>query len=542
MLAVRTFSLFSKPASLSRTLGLVAAVVLLTNSVDHVQSSARQLTASPVDVDVRLPDDPPELENLPFPQLLEMLDSPVFQSRERATAELTRRGSGAVGPMAKHYLKSSPEAAWRIKQSLETIGTSGDEATFLKSVGVLQLLVGNNSSQINEQLARLKSEWIQKQTQLAIDKLRAAGAEINDVSTPRRFAAEVFSNEPDETVRPRKAGRGKNLDLAEKTAAIDEIINGSLISNRKLVLGSREAVNKELSESQKMAQVLELQLAQQAIARADNFAFGAGVIVKFGKNWQGERPQFEELRNIDRLSQIIFEQQYIDNFTLTLLSELTSITSLEFDKCRFSGPALATIGLPEFVNSLRFRNVDIEVSTIDRISKLNVTSLLFDNCDFSPAAMAKMLALSSVNYLELIDQQLSEGDLKRLAKLKTLSQLKLSGTRFPFKAYKELTASRPDLYIDFTTTAFLGVRSVQGLRDSCQISDVVANSGAETGGLKINDVILKVDDNEIEQFNDLRANIALRKPGEKLKITVRRESEILELDVILGDFADAPPQ
>ncbi len=502
-----------------------------------------QLQLNPQDdVNNILPDDPESKERLSVDQLLELLDSPAYSQRELATDELIRRGVTAVGPMAKHYLTSSPEAAWRIKKVLEAIGTNGDEATFLKSVGLLQLLVGSNSSKLNAQLDRLKLEWIQKQTELAIEKLRAAGAEVSNFVTPRRFSAELFSNgldDPDPADKPR---RRDDLDLSQKSAAIDEIVNGSLISNRKLVLGSRDTIKKELNESQKMVQALEKQLAQQAIARADNMGFGPGVIIKFGKDWKGERPQFAELKNVDGLNQIIFQQQYIDNFTLTVLSELTSLTSLEFDKCRFSGPALATVGLPDFVNSLRFRNLDIEVSTIDRISKLNVTSLLFDNCDFSAAAMSKMLALSTVNYLELINQELTSADFKRLEKLKTLAQLKLSGTRFPFTAYKQLTASRPDLYIDFTTTAFLGVRSVQGLRDSCQISDVISKSGAETGGVKVNDVILEVNGNEIEQFNDLRANIALRKPGETLKLTVRREGEILELEVVLGDFEDAPPQ
>lgn len=542
MLALRTFFQISNAASLHQAPRVIVGFALLMTGFCNCQSFAGQQSAARPDANGLL-DDTMSVEDRSIAQLLGLLDSPLFASRQMATTELTRRGADAVGPMAKHYLSSSPEAAWRIKKSLEAIGTNGDEATFLKSVGLLQLLVGNNSTKLNEQLDRLKLEWMQKQTQMAIDKLRGAGAEINNVAAARRakvaFSQKGLTKSVLENKSPR---RSDNLTLKQKSAAIEKIVKGSLKSNRKLVLGTRPTIKAKLTESQKMVQALERQLAQKAIGRAGNIGFGPGVIVTFGKTWKGKRPQFAELRNVEGLSQIIFERQYIDKFTLTMLSELTSVTALEFNKCRFSGPALATVGLPEFVKTLRFRNLDIEVSTIDRISKLNVTSLLFDNCDFSLAAMNKMLALSSVNYLELVNQELTSSDFKRLEKLKTLTQLKLSGTRFPFRAYKALTASRPDLFFDFTTTAFLGVRSVQGLRDSCQISDVISDSGAEKGGLKINDVILKVNGHEIEQFNDLRANIALRKPGEVLKLTIKREGEIVELNVKLGDFEDAPSQ
>lgn len=542
MLAWRNWLQISTIAPIHRTLGVIVIITLLTNCVCCDRTLGRQQFGSPADVNGVYSDDGLSMEGYSVAELLEMLDSPVFSHRQMATDELTRRGESVVGPMAMHYLRSSPEAAWRIKKSLEAIGTSGDEATFLKSVGVLQLLVGNNnSSKLNAELDRLKMEWLQKQTELAINKLRAAGAEINNIGPARRFSTGVYSNEPDDE-NPPKPSRGEYMSLSQKATAIDEIVNGSLTSNRKLVLGSRDKIKKEPDESEKMVQAIQLQLAQQAIARADNVGFATGVIVKLGNSWKGNRSEFQELRNIDGLSQIVFQEQYIDNFTLATLSDLTSLTSLEFDKCRFSGPALATVGLPEFVNSLRFRNIDIEVSMIDRISKLNVNSLLFDNCDFSPAAMPKMLSLSSLNYLELINQELTSTDFKRLEKLKTLSQLRLSGTRFPFADYKKLTASRPELYIDFTTNAFLGVRSVQGLRDSCQISDVISNSGAEKGGVRVDDFILKVNGNEIEQFNDLRANISLKKPGEKLKLTIRRDGEILELEVVLGNIEDAPLQ
>ena len=481
-------------------------------------------------------------EKYSISQLLQLLDGPTYAQREMATRQLIRLGDKALRPMAKHYLDASPESSWRIRKSLEEIGTSGDEAIFLKSVGLLQLLVGNSNAKLNEQLQRLKFEWLQNQTQTAISVLRSAGAVIDDLTERSVYVSQ--STTPDSKNERRKR-LGENLTANQKSAAIDKIVEGSLTANRKLVLGAGGGVKQDLAEKDEVINALERQLANRVIIRGGrpvNLRSKPGIVAKFGDTWKGNRQQFRQLENIRSLNQISFRNQYIDKFKLETLSELTSVQSLEFDKCRFAGAALATVGLPDFVQELRFRNQDIEVSTIDRISKLPVKSLLFDSCDFSPSAMKKLLVLSNVVYLELVNQTLTDSDFKRIKNLKSLASLKLSGTKFPFKAYKSLTVERPDLYVDFTTTAFLGVRSVQGLRDSCQISDVISGSGAEKGGVLVDDVIVRVDGHEIEQFNDLRAHIALHKAGDQLELTIRREDEIVNLQVKLGDYSDAPVQ
>ena len=67
-----------------------------------------------------------------------------------------------------------------------------------------------------------------------------------------------------------------------------------------------------------------------------------------------------------------------------------------------------------------------------------------------------------------------------------------------------------------------------------QISGVVKNSPAEKSGLKDGDIILKVNDDELNQKIDLPELIANYSPGDKIQITVLRNGEEKIFEATLG--------
>ncbi len=548
LLAVEKANMIRTPTNIPRT--MIAISVVLTCAVLPMrpESASGQEFAKSTDRSISNIDSEAglDVEKLSINQLLMMLDSPKYLERETATTQLANLGSKSLKPMAIYYLKSSPESCWRIKRSLEQIATNGDEATFLKAVALLQLLVGVNNDQLEAQLMRLKFEWSTKQTSTAIETLESAGAKIenfaplNNTRAIQDWIAKENSRSLQKSTQKRPRSKMSNN---ERLKLIEEILSGSLKENRKLVLGNEIRNQPIRREAQDVFEVLELQMGNQMIRNGAIRAINTktGVIARFDESWKGNRKQFAELENVDSLAHIGFEKQYIDKSKLETLKNLTSLTTLEFNKCRFSGPALATVGLPKTIEDLRMRNQDIELSTIDRIGKLHIKSLVFDGCKFSDAALKKMLAFSTLGSLELAQMELDSAVFQRLEKMKTLRSLKLSGCKYPFPAYKKLTEKRPEIYIDFTTKAFLGVRSVPG-DSTCQISDVVSGSAAEKGGIQPNDVIVEVNGHKIDQFNDLRAHIALYEGGDQLNLTIVRNGKKIKVQVILGDYADAPPR
>ena len=79
--------------------------------------------------------------------------------------------------------------------------------------------------------------------------------------------------------------------------------------------------------------------------------------------------------------------------------------------------------------------------------------------------------------------------------------------------------------------AYLGVR----LEDdgAARLVGVPAGTPAAKAGLRAGDVVIEVDGNEIETGDDLRQAIAAKKPGDELKLTVRRGSSERDLTVKL---------
>ena len=322
---------------------------------------------------------------------------------------------------------------------------------------------------------------------------------------------------------------------------IDKIIAGSAKENRKLVLGSKVEKKKDENEFD----VLERQIGNQfavrngVVLRIDP---ADGVTAKFTAAWRGKRQQFRELENIAQLSEVIFSRQKVDGFHLETLGELERLNTVELDRCSVSSKAMATIGLPKSLKELRIRNQDVDVAMIDRIAKLNLGTIVFDGCDFSKASYRKVFTLNSVNSMELANMKLDSTAFERIEKMNSLRSLKLSTCQYSFGDYLQLTERRPRIYVDFTTTAFLGVRSIPGVNDVCEISEVVSGSGADRGGIKTGDTITQVNGYPIRHFTDLRAQISLHKDGDALDVQVSREGEPVKLKVVLGNFADAPDE
>ena len=70
------------------------------------------------------------------------------------------------------------------------------------------------------------------------------------------------------------------------------------------------------------------------------------------------------------------------------------------------------------------------------------------------------------------------------------------------------------------------------------VSQILDGSPAEKSGLKIEDIIIKVEDYEINNTSDLRNIISDKYPGKKTTITVIRDNKKKTINVILGQRPD----
>jgi serine protease Do len=80
---------------------------------------------------------------------------------------------------------------------------------------------------------------------------------------------------------------------------------------------------------------------------------------------------------------------------------------------------------------------------------------------------------------------------------------------------------------------YIGVRGDKDAKDAT-IASVVSDSPAERAGLKAGDVILKMNEKAIESFEALTDFVRERNPGDKVRLSVKRGDDTVELSLRIG--------
>jgi hypothetical protein len=99
----------------------------------------------------------------------------------------------------------------------------------------------------------------------------------------------------------------------------------------------------------------------------------------------------------------------------------------------------------------------------------------------------------------------------------------------PAERTREASGARP------AGGAFLGVTGDREGGEGLQIGGIVPGSGAERGGLRAGDVVIRIDDSGIGGFEDLVAALGRRRPGETARVVYLRDGELVTAPITLGE-------
>ncbi len=76
--------------------------------------------------------------------------------------------------------------------------------------------------------------------------------------------------------------------------------------------------------------------------------------------------------------------------------------------------------------------------------------------------------------------------------------------------------------------------SVIGIKSGAWVREVTDGTPAADGGIKVNDIIVKVNEKEITSSDDLVAVVAESEPGDTLHFHIYRQGKEMELDITIG--------
>lgn len=480
-----------------------------------------------------------------IPQLIRELESRTFVEREAATQKLVAAGSATLRHLARNLDNASPEVVYRSRKIIEQIAKTGDEPTFLKAAGILKLVMFGTLEENYVYMELLQAEWKQGRTKMAAETLRQSGAKVTLMSELDGSPADLFMNEflfatnakshrPKQPVEARKATK---LTRDEMRTAIDEILVGSIDQNRELVFGNGSA------EPDSPLVELNNQLNDQQIWRKrENFirngqvgSIGNNVI--FDENWAGDEQTFGQLTSIENLTELTLKNLEVTHEQVQVLQRL-DLATLEMENCTFSADQLEDLARLKTVSHFKISKQQNAVDIIKVLTELpNLRGIEISDCELGSRDLSELANCKKLVQIFLTGLEVSAETLQKIESLDRLRYMSMKSCSFDVEAFRDLKKRRSNVTFTTVARAFLGVRGPVEFGDAdfeCKISEVIPGSGADKAGVQIGDVITKINDHDVEVFNDLILYISQHDIGDGLTLEVIRDGEKLKLSAELG--------
>ncbi len=228
-------------------------------------------------------------------------------------------------------------------------------------------------------------------------------------------------------------------------------------------------------------------------------------------NWNDIQSQFP----LDRL--ILDESWKGTTGDLTCLKELPEITTVVLDH-----PGLD-------------RDVLSHIAGLPRLARLLLREIRITNEDLQLLDSASELESLAIWYIPV-----SEDALQNVQKLPRIKTISLLGTRVSDHWVQDAAQKYPGLRIENRPGAFLGVMQLPSSGETpikgVVLLNVTVGGAAEQAGLEAGDILVRFDGQEVSDFNSLKSLISGKRPGEAVSVRLRRGSEEITREVVLGKW------
>lgn len=148
-----------------------------------------------------------------------------------------------------------------------------------------------------------------------------------------------------------------------------------------------------------------------------------------------------------------------------------------------------------------------------------------------------LTAVEGLLFLQINGLKLRASEIEVLASCGELQRLSINRCEIDFEAMVSWMARRPELMIEATGTARMGIYGTAAQNgDGCRVGEILAGSPAELAGLMPGDLIVDINGVKIPDFQHLALFVSTKNPGDKLELMIlRRDGHREIVDVELAE-------
>ena len=476
--------MFKKTTTLTTSACLCLCLITCPKSFGDEQGS---LARSASTIHTSDADDATDREKIA--ELVQQLNSKSYQQREQATDQLINIGPPAMQLVAEAMLERHPEQVFRCARILETMGVTGDEGTQLKIVRLFYLLSDLGYPQLIESTSDFRKQWKEKRRQHVISQLRNAGVTVSSTGNIDLIGGGFG---PVRRLEIEDAGIPTEELWDHVNSINDENSNASDDSNKTDSIEKTSKRQSNITPSSYPGSDLPPMVTPEsmisAILQASNAADVAAIErIENRKSIASTKPNPAVSKHRDILDDVL--------------------------EARAGAGGVRIIRPGEMTLGQVARGHQIEIDENSDIEQL-----------------ARWLPqLEYVVSFVATDASITPGLVSLIEKRQELRTVSFSQCDFDSKLIHALSKERPDMTVTVVGKALLGVYgptdSTRRKGTSCVISEVVPNTAASEAGIEVGDAILKVEDFEIETFQDLIVELASRDAGDEVDITLNRSGK-----------------
>jgi hypothetical protein len=188
------------------------------------------------------------------------------------------------------------------------------------------------------------------------------------------------------------------------------------------------------------------------------------------------------------------------------------------------------------VEQVSFVGEKVEDDWLAHISDMpNVQLVKIKRAKITDAGLAPLKTLERLEFVRLLYLDIGDNAVDHLAQCQRVTRMDLFGTKLTRDGEAKLRESLA-ARIDRRKGAFLGIQPTQIDNAAWEIGNVTAGSAADKAGLRAGDVFVTYDTKKVGDFLSLTAMIAEHDAGHIVDVTLRRDGDIIERRIQLGEW------